>query len=57
MAEGGIPRRLRRRWPVLDAAGRVAAVPGVRLAAWASPTTATVRYLVARIHTPGAEGP
>ncbi len=49
MAEAGVARRLRPRWPVVAAGGRVAAIPGVRAAAWAWPSADTVRYLVARI--------
>lgn len=57
MAEAGVARRLRPRWPVLVAGGRVAAVAGVRAAAWAWPSAETVRYLVARIDSgQSAEG-
>ncbi len=49
MAEAGVAGRLRSRWPVATAGGRLAAIPGVRAAAWAWPTAATARYLVARI--------
>jgi tRNA(Ile)-lysidine synthase len=57
MAEAGVPSRLRHRWPVMAAAGRVAAIPGVRAAAWAWPSADTARYLVARIDSRGsAEG-
>jgi tRNA(Ile)-lysidine synthase len=49
MAEAGVARRLRARWPVVAAGGRIVAIPGVRAAAWAWPTAATARYLVARI--------
>ena len=46
LAERGVPRRLRGRWPVLTHAGRVAVIPGVRVAAWAAPGAETSRYLL-----------
>jgi tRNA(Ile)-lysidine synthase len=54
MAEHGVPRRLRARWPVVSAGGRVVVIPGVRSAAWAWPSGATTRYLVARIDILGS---
>ncbi len=45
LAEGGVPRRLRSRWPVVVSGDRVAFVPGVRSAAWVWPSRVTVRYL------------
>ncbi len=53
MAERGVPRRLRGRWPVVAWGDRVVAIPGVRAAAWARPSASTVRYLVAYIETTG----
>lgn len=35
LAEAGVPRRLRRAWPVVVADGNIAAVPGARVAWWA----------------------
>lgn len=55
MAERGVPRRLRSRWPVLSAGDRVVLIPGVRTAAWAWPSGATSRYLVARIGISGSD--
>ena len=54
MAESGVPRRLRGRWPVVSAADRVLVIPGVRSAAWARPSGVTTRYLVARIDIAGS---
>ena len=56
LAEAGVPPRLRHRWPMLHAAGRVAMIPGVRTAAWAWHGPATTRYLVARISVIGPGG-
>jgi tRNA(Ile)-lysidine synthase len=55
LAERGVPRRLRARWPVVSAGDRVVVIPGVRAAAWAWPTGATTRYLVARIDISGSD--
>ena len=41
MAEAHIPARIRSGWPVLDARGRIVAVAGVRVAAWAAPGAST----------------
>ncbi|MBT8246212.1 MAG: tRNA lysidine(34) synthetase TilS [Acidimicrobiia bacterium] len=49
MAEAGVARRFRPRWPVVVAGGRLAAIPGVRAADWARTSAETARYLVARI--------
>ncbi|MBT8217506.1 MAG: tRNA lysidine(34) synthetase TilS [Acidimicrobiia bacterium] len=49
LAEAGIPTRYRARYPVVEAGGRVALIPGVRAAAWAWRTPKTARYLVARV--------
>lgn len=49
LAEAGIPARYRARYPVLEAEGRIALIPGVRAAAWSWRTPTTVRYLVARV--------
>ncbi len=57
LAEAGVPRRLRRRWPVIESDNRVALIPGVRAAAWAWPGPTTVYYLVARIDTTGTSPP
>jgi tRNA(Ile)-lysidine synthase len=40
LAECGVPRRLRRAWPVVVADGKIAAVPGARVAWWARATGA-----------------
>lgn len=53
MAEAGVPRRLRLRWPVLIAEEKVAAIPGARVADWAAPRPTTARYLVARMTSLG----
>lgn len=45
MAERGVARRFRRRWPVVTSEARVAVIPGVRVAHWARPRQATARYL------------
>jgi len=37
LAEAGVPPRLRPAWPVVTVGAKIAAVPGVRVAAWASP--------------------
>ncbi len=37
MAEGAVPARLRRGWPVVEAHGKIAWIAGVRSAAWAHP--------------------
>lgn len=55
LAEAGVPRRLRARWPVLVTGARVAMIPGVRTAAWAWRGPGTMRYLVARIVGPVGE--
>lgn len=55
LAEAGVPRRLRTRWPVIIAGDRVAMIPGVRTAAWAWRGAGTTRYLVARIVGPVGE--
>ena len=57
MAERGVPRRLRARWPVMSSGDRVVLIPGVRAAAWAWPSGATMRYLVARIDISGSDSP
>ena len=56
LAEGGVPRRLRHRWPVLEADGEIVLIPGVRVAAAAWRREGTTRYLVARISVIGPEG-
>ena len=56
LAESGIPARLRPRWPVIEATGRVALIPRVRTAGWAWRGPGTTRYLVARITVIGPEG-
>ena len=46
LREAGVPLRLRARWPVLWAGGRVAGIPGVRSAFWARASAQCARYLV-----------
>jgi tRNA(Ile)-lysidine synthetase-like protein len=41
LAERGVPIRLRAAWPVLVADAKIAAVPAVRVATWATPAGAT----------------
>ncbi|MFQ5947499.1 MAG: tRNA lysidine(34) synthetase TilS [Acidimicrobiia bacterium] len=45
LSEAVVPVRLRDRWPVLEAHGKMAWLVGVRSAAWAWPTPQTTRYL------------
>lgn len=45
MAEAGVPPRVRSGWPVIDVHGRIAAVAGVRVAAWATPGDVRQRVL------------
>ncbi|NNC92645.1 MAG: tRNA lysidine(34) synthetase TilS [Acidimicrobiia bacterium] len=55
LAERGVPRRLRARWPLVSVGERVLVIPGVRAAAWAWPSSGTMRYLVARIGISGSD--
>lgn len=55
LAEAGVPRRLRSRWPVVAVDERVAMIPGVRTSAWAWRRPDSTRYLVARIAGPVGE--
>lgn len=45
LAEAGVPPRLRSAWPVVVVAGRIAWLAGVRPAAWAMPTSESVRLV------------
>lgn len=53
LAEAGVPPRKRSAWPVVEAAGQVLWVPGVRRAAWAWAGAATRRYLWASAESEG----
>ena len=37
LAEGGVPERLRSAWPTVLVGGKIAAIAGIRVAAWARP--------------------
>ncbi len=45
MAEGDVPVRLRRGWPVVEAHGKIAWIAGVRSAAWAHPPPGAAQVL------------
>jgi tRNA(Ile)-lysidine synthetase-like protein len=50
LAEAGVPRRVRRAWPVVVAGAKIAAVPGARIAWWARATgTETLTLIDERV--------